>query len=57
MRIRVIAPEGRYVTGYGSREQGGEFELPDELAERLLREQPGKFERVEEEPTEEKVEV
>lgn len=54
MKLKVIADEGRYITGYGSRECGEIFDnLPDGLAEALLKHQPDKFERVEEETEEE----
>lgn len=43
MRVKIIAPEGRYIVGYGSRATGETIDLPGELARSLLRAQPGAF--------------
>lgn len=51
----VTAGEGRHITGYGCRAAGGEFELPDDLADVLLENQPHAFEEVEEQPAEQPV--
>ena len=45
-KLRVKAPEGRHITGYGSRKQGEEFELLEAMANQILRSQPGAFEEV-----------
>jgi hypothetical protein len=41
VRVVVTAPEGRYITGYGGREQGGWYELDVDTAERLVAADPG----------------
>lgn len=46
MRVKIIAPEGRYVVGYGSRSAGETMDLPAELACALLQAQPAAFARV-----------
>jgi len=51
-KLTVIAPEGRHITGYGSRLQGEVFELPDQVANALLKDQPGAFEELLEETEE-----
>jgi hypothetical protein len=41
VRVVVTAPEGRYITGYGGREQGEWYELDADTAERLVAADPG----------------
>lgn len=43
-RIRVIAPDGRFIPGYGDRAYGEVFELPDDVAARYLSAYPDDYE-------------
>jgi len=36
MKVFVIAPAGLFLTAYGGRAYGEEFDLPDEVAQTLL---------------------
>lgn len=39
----VLAPDGRYIPGYGSRPQGGKFELPDDVAQAYADQYPDDY--------------
>ena len=42
-RVRVTAPDGRYIPGYGSRARGETFDLPAEIAATYLTEYPDDY--------------
>ena len=41
VHVTVVAPAGRCITGFGSREQGDVFELPADLAHKLVQRDKG----------------
>jgi hypothetical protein len=47
-KLRVLALDGRYIPGWGSRICGEIIELPDDLANQYLAAYPDDYEKVEE---------
>lgn len=41
--VEVLANEGRHIPGYGSRQKGEVFALPEKMAKEITKQQPGAF--------------
>lgn len=50
IKVKVVAPEGRYYFGLGGRECGQEYELPEAEARKLTASDPGLMIEVAAEP-------